>query len=123
MFNNMSYTLEHYHLNQKVVFLKDYMLGMSSPFYNLVNTIKINKNGKIAQDGLINFDEEMIVYFSDCVNAINKYIGAYCTVITDTGEIMVLVVGNINYNETIVNVLCPIYGDLYRITGRPTSKR
>ena len=56
-------------------------------------------------------------------NFISKYIGAYSVVIADTGEIMVLVIGNFDENATVINHLTGVYGDLYRIEGRPTTVR
>ena len=63
------------------------------------------------------------LYFDDLVNPINKYVGAYCVVVTDTGELMVMVIGNFDETATAINHLHPTYGDLYRIKGRPTTVR
>jgi hypothetical protein len=54
---------------------------------------------------------------------IKKYVGAYCVVVTDTGELMVFVVGNFDKNATVINKLYPVYGDLYHMKGRPTTVR
>ena len=36
---------------------------------------------------------------------------------------MVLVIGNFDENATVINHLTGVYGDLYRIEGRPTTVR
>ena len=124
IFTDMSETLSHEDLNKRLVFMDSFMLKNDSDFLSLVTDYKINKNCATSQDGTIKFaDVDFNYYFNDCETAINKYIGAYCTVITESGEIMVLVVGNLNTTATVMNSLSPQYGDLFRIEGRPTTKK
>jgi hypothetical protein len=55
-------------------------------------------------------------------NPIKKYICGYCLVINERGEVMLLVVSNINYNTTVINHLNPVYGDLFYVKGRLIEK-
>jgi hypothetical protein len=113
-----------YDTNKKLVFPTDYALKESAEFCNLVTEYKVRKNCSNYQDGKIEFQNvDYSLYFSDCVNPIKKYVGAYCVVITNTGELMAFVIGNFDKNATVINNLSPVYGDLYRIEGRPTTIR
>lgn len=111
-------------INKKLVFINEYALKDGVDFCNLITEYKVRKNCSNYQDGKIKFDNvDFNMYFSDCVNQIKKYLGAYCIVVTETGELMVFIVGNYDKVDTITNNLHPEYGDLYRIEGRPTSIR
>ena len=122
MQNNMNGILSN--INKKLVFMNDYMLQENSEFCNLITEYKIRKNCSNYQDGRIKFNNvEFNLFFDDCIQQIKKYIGAYCVVVTDTGELMVFVVGNFDEIDTATNKLHPEFGDLYRIIGRPTSVR
>lgn len=124
VFSDMEQTLANEDLNKKMVFMNDFMLKNDSYFCNLVTKYKVSKDCNVFQDGGIEFrNVDFNLFFDDCVNAINKYIGAYCVVVSDTGEIMVFVIGNLNMTSTVINKLSPQYGDLYRIEGRPTTVR
>ena len=102
--------------------MNDYMLQDGSEFCNLVTEYKIKKNCSNFQDGKIQFENiNFTLFFDDCTQQIKKYIGAYCVVVTETGELMVLLVGNFDEYDTSANKLSPVYGDLYRIENRPTS--
>ena len=123
VFNDMSVTLNNENINKKIVFMNDYMLKSNEETCNLVDVYKISKNSSYFQDGNVLFDNvDFSLYFNDCKEAIKKYIGAYCPVIDEKGELMLLVVGNLQTNSTVINKLQPIYGDLYKIKGRPTTK-
>lgn len=120
--NNMGGALAN--INKKLVFMNDYVLQEGSEFCNLITEYKIKKNCSNFQDGKIQFENlDFALFFDDCTQQIKKYIGAYCTVATDTGELMVLVVGNFNEVDTTINKLNPEFGDLYRIVNRPTTVR
>jgi len=122
MQNNMGGSLDV--INKKLVFMNDYMLQDGSEFCNLVTEYKIRKNCSNSQDGKIKFNNvDFNLFFDDCITPIKKYIGAYSVVITDTGELMVLVIGNFNNVDIATNKLNPEFGDLYRINGRPTTIR
>lgn len=113
-----------YDVNKKLVFPTDYALKQNAEFCNLVTDYKVRKNCSNYQDGKINFQNvDFCLYFDDCTMPIKKYVGAYCVVVTDTGELMVFVVGNFDKNATVINKLSPVYGDLYHMKGRPTTVR
>ena len=123
IFSDMNITLNNENVNKKIVFMNDYMLKNNEETCNLVDTYKISKNSSYFQDGNILFENvDFTMYFNDCQNAIKKYIGAYCPVIDENGEVMLLVVGNLQTSTTVINKLSPVYGDLYRIKGRPCVK-
>jgi hypothetical protein len=124
IFNDMSYALNNENVNKKLVFMNDFMLkGINKGYCNLVNTYKISKDSSYFQDGKIKFsDIDFNLYFNDCVNPIKKYICGYCLVINERGEVMLLVVSNINYNTTVINHLNPVYGDLFYVKGRLIEK-
>lgn len=120
--NNMKTTLSSEDLNLKLVFLNGFLLKDNNEICNLIEKYNIIKNSSKFQDGNLTINNvDFNLYFDDCENAVNKYIGAFCEVITNSGEIMVFVIGNINVNSTIINKLNPNYGDLYKISGRPTT--
>lgn len=111
-------------INKKLVFLDEYLVKNDSDFCNLVTEYKIRKNCSNYQDGKIKFDNVNFgLYFSDCVKQIKKYLGAYCVVVSESGELLIFVVGNYDKVDTVTNLLQPEYGDMYRIEGRPTSVR
>ena len=123
-FNNMSQTLSQEDINKRLVFLQDYVLKNDADFCNLVTNYKIVKNCKQFQDGNIEFKNvNFNLYFDDCKTSINKYVGAYCVVALDNGELMLFVISNVDMNSTVINKLSPQYGDLYKIEGRPTTIR
>ena len=120
--NNMTNTLSN--INKQLVFLNNFMLEYNKDFSNLASEYKVKKNCACFQDGELKFlNVDFSLYFDDLVNPINKYVGAYCVVVTDTGELMVMVIGNFDETATAINHLHPTYGDLYRIKGRPTTVR
>ena len=124
IFNDMSYALNNENVNKKLVFMNDFMLkGINEGYCNLVNTYKISKDSSYFQDGKITFANiDFNLYFNDCVNPIKKYVCGYCLVINERGEVMLLVVSNINYNTTVINHLNPVYGDLFYVKGRLIEK-
>jgi hypothetical protein len=110
--------------NQKLVFPTDYTLKQNSEFCNLITEYKVRKNCSNYQDGEIKFHNvDFHLFFNDCTTPVKKYVGAYSVVVTETGEIMVFIVGNFDKNATVINQLKPLYGDLYHIKGRPTTVR
>ena len=122
VFEHMTNTIQNNDLNKKLIFMNDFMLKNNEDICNLETSYKVTKVCSEFQDSLIsisniNFD----LFFNDCKNAINKYIGAFCGVRTETGEIMLFVIGSLNYTSTLMNHLYPQYGDLYRIEKRPTE--
>ena len=123
VFNDMSVTLNNEDINKKIVFVNDFMLKSNEETCNLVDRYKISKDSSYFQDGTLLIENvDFTLYFPDCTTAIKKYIGAYCPVVDELGEVHVLVIGNIYHNTTVINKLQPLYGDLYKIKGRPTIK-
>ena len=122
VYSHMNNTLSN--LNKKIVFMKNSVLENKKEFCNLETEYKLYKNCSNYQDGKLQFKNvDFSLFFDECTIPISKYIGAYSVVIADTGEIMVLVIGNFDENATVINHLTGVYGDLYRIEGRPTTVR
>ena len=111
-------------INKKMVFVNHAMIDKNKEFCNLATEYKLHKNCSNYQDGKLVFKNvDFSLYFDECATPISKYVGAYCVVVTNTGEIMVLVIGNFDEASTVINHLTSVYGDLYRIEGRPTTVR
>jgi len=122
--NDMTTTLNNEDINKKIVFMNDFMLKNNEETCSLSNEYILTKNSNYFQDGNISFENvDFNLYFNDTTTPIKKYIGAYCPVADEKGEIFMFVIGNINTNTSVITKLDPQYGDLYRIKGRPSIKK
>lgn len=120
---NMALTAKMADLNQKLVFTNDIMLRNNNDLCNLSTTLKLMKNCARSQDGLITFTNvDLDLYLGDCSKPVSKYVGAFCTVKLDDGEVATLVVGNLDTAATVVNHVNPVYGDIFLAVGRPTLR-
>ena len=88
------------------------------------NTLELVSKG--FQDEKLLMDKKFRIYFQDVSEEISKYTGMACLVMDETGELLLFVIGNLNNGEidgskSKENILTPLYGDLYKIPGLPTS--
>ena len=118
--SDMALTAKTADLNRKLVFTNDVMLRNNNDLCNLTTSLKVTKNCALSQDGLLTFTNvDFDLFLSDCSQPVSKYVGAFCTVKLDDGEVGVLVVGNLDVKATVVNHLDPVYGDVFLAPGRP----
>ena len=96
-------------------------------FFELDTSFEINKQTIGYQDDFINYTfNQFKVYLPDLLVGISKYTGMACLVSDELGQILLLIIGSINNNQldqnykTTHNIIEPIYGDLFKISGLPT---
>ncbi len=111
-------------LNGQFVLLHDAQLVRDESICTLTTALELTKNASFFQDGALSVDNVTLdMYFEDSAAPCTKYIGAWTTVIdNDTGELHLLLVGAMERLSTVVNHVRPVYGDLFRIVGRPTTR-
>jgi hypothetical protein len=66
-------------------------------------------------------------YLPDTSDAIAAYSGMACLVSDETGQLMILLLSNLNNGDNIYKTsqehfITPLYGDLFKITGLPCIK-
>ena len=111
-------------VNHQFVLLHGEQLATDEELCTLATELRLAKNASFFQDGLLTVDNvNLEMYFEDGLNPCTKYVGAWTTVVdNETGELHLLVVGNLERLSTVVNHVRPVYGDMFRIVGRPTVR-
>ena len=96
-------------------------------FFELDTSFEVNKQTIGYQDDFINYTfNKFKVYLPDLLVGISKYTGMACLVSDEQGQILLFIIGSINNNQleqnykTTHNIIEPIYGDLFKLTGLPT---
>lgn len=125
-FENEKLTPEgSYSANKKLVFKKDFTDKIDSnefdTYFNSLNTdIKIVKMYGNHQDSKINTNLlNSAFYVTDTKNAINKYMGAACLVVDDSGNVLMLIIGEIKKDPTINSIVEPVHGDVFKLENSP----
>lgn len=115
-------------INLQLIFTKDVFLAsenndLDNSFFILDTDFEVRKNATGFQDGrIIIKDKDFKLYFPDCVDAINKYVGMASLVMNENGDIMLFVMGCLNNKiASTTNELIPEYGDLFKISGLPIT--
>lgn len=112
-------------INNQLAFVNDVFFANNSldnAIFPLDTEFTVYKSAKGFQDGkLVIQNKDFSVFLPNGAEAVTKYLGMSCLVIDENGELLLFVIGNLVPNATTTNELVPIYGDLFRIKGIPTT--
>ena len=101
---------------------------LDSTFFELDSDFEIYRNTSGFQDEELQFTfNNFKAYLPDTSDAIAAYSGMACLVSDETGQLMILLLSNLNNNDNIYKTsqehfITPLYGDLFRIKGLPCIK-
>lgn len=101
------------------VFFSNVTNDLNNTIFPLITDLNISKSAKGFQDGILTI-QDFSIFLPECLSEISKYIGMACIVVDENGELLLLVIGNLDKNASKINELIPTYGDLFRIQGLPT---
>jgi len=98
-------------------------------FFELDTSFEINKQTIGYQDDTLKYTfNNFKVYLPDSLVGISKYTGMACIVVDELGQLLLFIIGSINNNQltynnkTTHNIIEPVYGDLFKLSGLPTIK-
>jgi hypothetical protein len=101
---------------------------LDSTFFELDSDFEVYRNTAGFQDEELQFTfNNFKAYLPDTTDAIAAYSGMACLVSDETGQLMVLLLSNLNNNDNIYKTsqehfVTPLYGDLFKIQGLPCIK-
>ena len=101
---------------------------LDSTFFELDSDFEIYKNTSGFQDEELQFTfNNFKAYLPDTSDAIAAYSGMACLVSDETGQLMILLLSNLNNGDNIYKTsqehfITPLYGDLFKIQGLPCIK-
>ena len=120
MMNNNNVVNEY---NKKLIFtdIKNdgYINNLDDNFIELKTDFNLYKYYGELQDNKLTFNINFYKYLNTTINPINKYCGLYCVVENDYGDLLLLIISDININPSILSTITPKYGDLFIIKNRP----
>lgn len=115
-------------INHQLAFVNDVFFAnnndnsLDNAIFPLDTEFTIYKSAKGFQDGgLVIQNKDFSVFLPNGAEAVNKYLGMACLVIDENGELLLFVIGDLISTPTTTNKLAPIYGDLFKIQGIPTT--
>ncbi|MFW6007772.1 MAG: hypothetical protein ACOCP8_00795 [archaeon] len=118
-FNNQDINKELIFTNE-ILFSADNNNNLDNNFKSMNIEFKLKKNSINYQDSTIEIEDNKFgIYLPDCYDSITKYIGMTCLVVDENGEILLLVLGNLDRESSTTNKLIPKYGDLFKLNNLP----
>jgi len=123
--NHLLDTLNKSDVNSELLFVKDVVMAskenmFDNYFTELETDYIVSKNAENYQDGILNINKNIRLYFPDLSEDITKYLGMASLVLTESGEIMLFIIGNFEKTADKECLLIPTYGDLFRLKDIPT---